>query len=80
MPYAVEVSEPRRPGVVFRSHALAAWYQSIAAAARVGRGEARRQARRCGRAVQFRVVDGQGRLAEGGVVQPQDVDGFLFAD
>ena len=71
MSYAVEVRETRQLGVVFRSHALAVRYQTLEAAARAGRGEAKRQARKRGCPVQFTVVDVQGTLAEGGVVQPQ---------
>lgn len=71
MIYAVEVRETREAGIVFSTHALAMRYQSVGAAARAGRGEARRQARKRGCPVQFTVVDVQGELAVGGIVQPQ---------
>lgn len=66
--YAVVVREVRPAGAVLVSHALLNHYATLEAAARVGRSEARRQARRRSCPVEFKVLDTEGRLATGGVV------------
>lgn len=69
MNYAVQVRQDHPAADPVQSHALSARYATIEAAARAGRCEARRQARRNNATFEFKVVDGIGRFATGGVIR-----------
>ncbi len=69
MNYAVEVRQDHPAADPIHSYALSERYPTIEAAARAGRCEARRQARRSNAAFEFKVLDYFGRLATGGVIR-----------
>ena len=69
MNYAVEVRQDHPAADPVRSHALSARYPTIEAAARAGRCEARRQARRSNATFEFKVIDFLGRFTTGGIVR-----------